>query len=194
MSVAFELVVRPSRRARLLAMLPRSAAAAGLALAAVQVKDGTAGAIDSTIAALAVAALAIAALVFAVLAVAALAGAALASTPNWPAMLRRTHHPTPVQPLRLRVDADGRAALLDGRDESPEPGLEPPAECASVDRAAPPVRWWRLPGLIFIELESASGASPSLLLGRDSIPESQWRQLNVWLCWLERGRHGAGGV
>jgi hypothetical protein len=53
-----------------------------------------------------------------------------------------------------------------------------------------------LPGLILLVLAPDPGNSPrtrqswaTLRLGRDTMTDEHWRRLNVWLRWMERGRH-----
>lgn len=79
----------------------------------------------------------------------------------------------------LRVDAEGQAWLVPGAGQAVAVRL---------------VRWWRLPVLVHLGFErrAADGLPRSLLLGRDAMDDRRWRELNAWLGWLERGRHGGG--
>ena len=118
---------------------------------------------------------------------AALAGAALA----WGAVraLRDARRGSAADPRprasagRLVVDARGLPTLLHravGPCEMP---------CAIRSTCA-------LPGLILIVLTPDPTYSPearqppiTLRLGRDTMNDESWRRLNVWLRWMERGRH-----
>lgn len=78
----------------------------------------------------------------------------------------------------LRADVDGIFFTLEGHPESEVP--------ASVSRVL------RLPGLIVMQLTpvTASGqrlAPVSVAIGRSSLSPQDWRQVNVWLLWVERG-------
>lgn len=78
----------------------------------------------------------------------------------------------------LRADVNGVFFMLNEHSKTEVP--------ASVSRVL------RLPGLIVMQLTpvSATGqrlAHTSLAIGRSSLSAHNWRQLNVWLLWLERG-------
>jgi hypothetical protein len=87
--------------------------------------------------------------------------------------------------LALRVGEDGEA-VLHGPAPTPARPMALRATCT-------------LPGLTLLVMAPYS-AQPSvwgrfarptvLLLGRDVVPQDDWRRLHVWLRWIERGRSG----
>jgi hypothetical protein len=87
--------------------------------------------------------------------------------------------------LALRVGEDGEA-VLHGPAPTPARPMALRATCT-------------LPGLTLLVMAPYSPqpsvwrrfARPTvLLLGRDVVPQDDWRRLHVWLRWIERGRSG----
>jgi hypothetical protein len=169
--LAFELVVTRSRAQGVLETCAAFIPAVGLTLAAAQVGSGPTRLIDATPATHAMVALAlgVAALAFAVRALFA---------------VRTVVHHRAVATGVLVVDAIGDVAL--------RPLGDGPA-CPMALR-----RGWGLPGLSLLVLapclqQPSAGPhqrSITLMLGRDAVPDESWRRLQVWLQWMERGRHG----
>lgn len=95
----------------------------------------------------------------------------------WPGVCFRGR-PTSPHIASLRADASGIFFTPKASPESEVP--------ASVSRVL------RLPGLIVMQLTpvTASGrrlVPTSVAIGCSSLSRQDWRQLNVWLLWVERG-------
>jgi hypothetical protein len=171
--VAFEIALKRSRHAARLAALSAAIPAAGLSLAAWQWMSGpTLVAADPPLLRTVLATLAV------------LAAAALA----WRA-LRDGRGGVP----RHETEAEAASGFL-VVDEQGVPSLRPPGGSSS-----PPCSLrssCALPGLILLVLAPYPSNSPqprpraiTLRLGRDTMTDEYWRRLNVWLRWMERGRH-----
>jgi hypothetical protein len=167
-SVAFEIEVTRSRRVSRLDALIWAIPAAGLALAAAQTVSGPTllfqGAGPGRI---------------------AFAGIVLIGALTFARLAWRARRADIVQcrGVVLRVDDAGEPCLFpeDGRPVVP---LQLRTSC-------------RLPGLILLVLSPSGlgsgfrsrGSAVTLLSGRDGLADDDWRRLNAWLCWMERGRH-----
>jgi hypothetical protein len=168
MSVAFEIEVAPSRVVALLHASTWALPAAGALLAAVQCAWGPTWLLPQT------------GSIRLLLATALLAAAAVLARRAW-LDLRAASVPFPGRVLAVCEAGEPAVAVVPGRP--PEPSRLR-ASC-------------RLPGLILLVLSPSgsgsggwSGASTvTLLSGRDGLPDEDWRRLNVWLRWMERGRH-----
>jgi hypothetical protein len=168
MGVALTLEVPPSRRAALLTSAAPAVAAAGALLAAAQVALGPTLMLEGPAA--------LRPLVAAGMVVPAVALAAWA----W-VLLRRAAAPAAAA---LAVDAAGAPWVHDTRGAPARPVVLR-ASCV-------------LPGLIVLVLApypqhaaaSKRGHGPlTLMLGRDTLPDDDWRRVMRWLRWMERGRH-----
>jgi len=168
MSVAFAFEVTRSRRVAQLFALSAAIPAAGLALAAAQFAAGPTLLLEG------------APTVRAALALASLLGAFVLA---WQALRALRAGPGPCGPVFLSVDEDGAPSLV----AAPGASTVPVALRASCG----------LPGLILLVLSPSAPQSASrmrtsavtVLSGRDGLSDDDWRRLNVWLRWMERGRH-----
>jgi len=162
MSVAFGFEVTRSRRAAYLFAFGWTIPAVGLALAAVQLASGPTLLFQSE------------PTLQASLALPSVVGALFCATRAWRAA-RRTDGPGTA--VLLSVDEAGAPSLAAGQGAPAVPAVLR-ATCA-------------LPGLILLVLSpSAPQASTvTVLSGRDGLSDDDWRRLNVWLRWMERGRH-----
>ena len=171
MGLAFELVVTRSRAQGALEALAAGIPAAGLTLAAVQLASGPTALIDATPGthvALALG-LGVAASGFAIRA---------------------------LQALRAKGRSDAAASGVLAVDALGDPSLRPLGD--GTVRPMALRGSWGLAGLCLLVLAPCSQQpstgprvrSITLVLGRDAVPDETWRRLQVWLQWMERGRHG----
>jgi hypothetical protein len=169
MGLAFEVELGPSRLVSRIRAATRLAAASGLSVAGLQVASGPTAMLDGSPFAHA--------LIATLLAVAAIAAVAAA----WSVL----QNPAPAAGgwRALIVDDDGQCRLRHLDRPEPEP--------VALQRAH------ILPGLILVALSPSAGEgcrhaawlARTLLLGRDTMSDQQWRCLCVWLQWMSRGRH-----
>lgn len=168
MGVALTLEIPPSRRAALLTAAAPAVAAAGALLAAAQLAVGPTLMIEGP-----------PALRHPIAGGLALSAVALGAW-AW-SVLRRAAAPAAAA---LAVDAAGAPSVSDVRGAPARPVVLR-ASCV-------------LPGLIVLVLapypreSSAQGrvhGPLTLMLGRDTLPDDDWRRVRRWLCWMERGRH-----
>ena len=171
MGVAFELEVARSRLAARVAVVSALLPAAALLIVGARIAGGPTLPLDGSTPTLR-----------ALSAGAALAGAAALA---WSAA-RARRAPAQGVPIGtlLRVDAHGAAALgAGGARSAPVPVV--------------PRGWWSRAGLTLLVLapygRSGAHGAPArpitVVLGRDAMTDEAWRRLQVWLRWLERGRH-----
>lgn len=168
MSVALTLEIPPSRRAARLAAAAPSVAAAGAFLAAAQIGLGPTLMLEGPPALRQL----IAAGMFAL--------ATALGTWAWVVLGRAA---TPAA-ATFAVDAVGTASVRDVRGAPARPVVLR-ASCV-------------LPGLIVLVLapypQASAGSARdygplTLMIGRDCLPDDDWRRVRRWLCWMERGRH-----
>jgi hypothetical protein len=169
MGLAFEVELVPSRLVSRIRAATRLAAASGLAVAGLQVAAGPTAMLDGSPFAHAVLAT--------LLAVAAMAAVAAA----WSALQNPSQRAAGSPALIVDDDGQCRLQHLD----------RPKTEPMALQRAH------ILPALILVALSPSAGESRryapwqarTLLLGRDTMSDQQWRCLCVWLQWMSRGRH-----